>query len=568
MPDPFEFFEHPPDLTERRFHARKPVRAIAYIQLDESNGGIILNISESGFAVCAVASMMDDQLPHIRFQIPQSNAWIEASGNIVWRSGLNRLAGIQFSGLSEQARGQIREWCYAVSTPDNFLEASEEETAPTETPLEERVPGSAAMPILELSLPVVELPGIVPEPVPPILEPPASPVATFPASQPMNVESPESSALDDSSATASRSKRLEAVPEIAGEARAPTTRPSRASPRRERVISYPGGSDANIAAAGLPVGILAPREPRTAAIPRGTRYPGVLPRGLGGEPLTQAATPAWDRNRWILIGSLCAVLSAGAAWEARHGNVRPFFPGNKGAGSSDATNSIPGQSPSTPSGAVIVPNTKPAGAAPSAVTAQPQVSVGLPSATSGGSTSPQELSIPSPARNRAHEILGYVVLSPPVRRQSPPPVIGTSAESGTRVQNEPSAPYIGLPDGATFSAGISNNGAPLPAIIYSSSLGPAPPTINSQQARPGALIYHVAPTYPTSARTRHIEGTVTLLATISASGRVAHVQPLSGPPELLRAATEAVRRWRYTPARLDGQPVEIQLEISIEFRLP
>jgi protein TonB len=65
-----------------------------------------------------------------------------------------------------------------------------------------------------------------------------------------------------------------------------------------------------------------------------------------------------------------------------------------------------------------------------------------------------------------------------------------------------------------------------------------------------------------------IEGTVQLSATISKEGNISDVKVLSGDAQLSRAATDAVRQWKYKPYLLNGEPVEIQTQITINFKLP
>jgi protein TonB len=66
----------------------------------------------------------------------------------------------------------------------------------------------------------------------------------------------------------------------------------------------------------------------------------------------------------------------------------------------------------------------------------------------------------------------------------------------------------------------------------------------------------------------HIEGAVQLLATISKTGDISAVKVLSGEPQLARAAADAVKQWKYKPYLLNGSPVEIQTQVTINFKLP
>ena len=59
-----------------------------------------------------------------------------------------------------------------------------------------------------------------------------------------------------------------------------------------------------------------------------------------------------------------------------------------------------------------------------------------------------------------------------------------------------------------------------------------------------------------------------LMATINKEGAVTSVQVLSGDLMLAKSAVEAVRQWKYRPYLLNGEPVEIQTQITVNFRLP
>jgi len=81
------------------------------------------------------------------------------------------------------------------------------------------------------------------------------------------------------------------------------------------------------------------------------------------------------------------------------------------------------------------------------------------------------------------------------------------------------------------------------------------------------LIKRIAPNYPNLARQEHISGVVRLLATVGKDGRVKKTSVLSGPPLLRQAATEAVQHWLYSPALLDGEPVEVETQVDVSFTM-
>ena len=98
---------------------------------------------------------------------------------------------------------------------------------------------------------------------------------------------------------------------------------------------------------------------------------------------------------------------------------------------------------------------------------------------------------------------------------------------------------------------------------------PAPQSLRiSQGIAQGLLIKRVPPIYPAQAQQMRIQGAVDLAATISKEGSITNIKVLRGDPVLTSAAVKAVRQWKYKPYYLDGEPVEIQTQITINFKLP
>ena len=90
----------------------------------------------------------------------------------------------------------------------------------------------------------------------------------------------------------------------------------------------------------------------------------------------------------------------------------------------------------------------------------------------------------------------------------------------------------------------------------------------SQGVSQGLLYKKVAPAYPANALRLRVEGTVELLATISKSGDITQVKVVSGDNQLSKAAADAVKQWKYKPYLLNGEPVEIQTQVTVKFKLP
>jgi TonB family protein len=93
------------------------------------------------------------------------------------------------------------------------------------------------------------------------------------------------------------------------------------------------------------------------------------------------------------------------------------------------------------------------------------------------------------------------------------------------------------------------------------------PVTPSAPLTPARLVSPVQPIYPSLAKQAHIEGAVTIEAQIDAAGRVTGMKVLSGPQMLRDAATSAVAKWKFEPARLGDQPTPISVILSVHFTL-
>jgi protein TonB len=58
-----------------------------------------------------------------------------------------------------------------------------------------------------------------------------------------------------------------------------------------------------------------------------------------------------------------------------------------------------------------------------------------------------------------------------------------------------------------------------------------------------------------------------LCASISKEGRIENLTAVSGPPELIPSSIKAVKKWRYKPYLLNGEPVAIHTEIRVNYTL-
>jgi protein TonB len=79
--------------------------------------------------------------------------------------------------------------------------------------------------------------------------------------------------------------------------------------------------------------------------------------------------------------------------------------------------------------------------------------------------------------------------------------------------------------------------------------------------------YSINPKYPTLAREAQIHGTVDVDAIIDEKGNVVRARAVGGHPLLIAEALKAVLQWKYEPTSLNGQPVSVELQVHVNFRI-
>jgi periplasmic protein TonB len=131
--------------------------------------------------------------------------------------------------------------------------------------------------------------------------------------------------------------------------------------------------------------------------------------------------------------------------------------------------------------------------------------------------------------------------------------------------------------GAGVSGGVAGGipGGQLGGVLGGASSGPVrPAAIDSApnapirvggKVRPPRVLFAPQPVYPILARQARISGPVVIDAVIDIQGNVVEVQAVSGQPILAVAAMEALRRWKYEPTILGGEPVAVRLLVTITF---
>ena len=146
--------------------------------------------------------------------------------------------------------------------------------------------------------------------------------------------------------------------------------------------------------------------------------------------------------------------------------------------------------------------------------------------------------------------------------EAPPPVATTGGVAGGVPGGIPGGQLDGV------IGGIISSSSSLAAVPRLSQPAPAVQRVRvSQGVIKGLLSYRVEPAYPPLAKQARIQGVVVMTALIDKGGNVQNLQVVSGHPLLAPAAIEAVKQWRYKPFLLNGQPVEVETTVTVNFRV-
>jgi periplasmic protein TonB len=191
--------------------------------------------------------------------------------------------------------------------------------------------------------------------------------------------------------------------------------------------------------------------------------------------------------------------------------------------------------------------------------------------------------------------LRSLLLAPPPLPPTPPPPPREAANVVKFIPRQFDAGKLTAPQGVPQNITmIKEDDWPAPSAVSSVSavstdalvriLGPvpvaAPPpppsvkkSVQTPRVRIGGivqsakLIRQPKPVYPELAKRARIQGVVRLHALISRDGTIEGLKVVSGHPLLVPSALEAVKQWVYQPTLLDGEPVEVETDIDVNFTL-
>ena len=602
---------------DRRLHARQRIHSLSYVKIGEGNGGIVLNISEGGISVQAAGVLDDSEILPLWLEIPKLRERVEVKGEIAWLSPSRKEAGLRFVDLPESTLREIQKWMAREAAPEKF----EDETDPADG--QQKVPVPAVEPTETLAREPLaadaanEVDGGEGE-----AEPESAEELAKSEDEEQEVEKAEDPTLETET-------EIDEEPEIeeAAAAKAETDSPRRdelsveqsetdheteaAVEEEEEAVAAEEAEveetheteDDLIKAFGPPV-VPFERRPHTpfssmSAISGGTRaaqnlaiappVSHIFAEPPAPAPATSASAAQSGSNSirvqmqtgWFLAALvlLLALISFIAGMAVRRG----------------ALNGVMGEQEDS-----LAPKSAPAAGASTAPVSSP----------GGGSANadvtpahPMSIEIVDLANRRwvipASTGVNHAIAAGSPGSTNPPSNAAGDSETaptatGTSVQPQISSQASGQAPANASSAsgtGASGTGGPKPNLPLVLSLPETPISasgsvaISSQRSVPvppdgnqsgksarnlqvGQLVNLVEPVYPPEAVQQKIEGTVKLHAVIGTDGVIESLAQVSGPQILVNASMAAVRNWKYSPTRMNGQAIETQEDISFVFRLP
>jgi len=519
------------ELRERRGHPRQQIRPLSYIELGRANGGMLLNISEGGLAVTAAMILTEDDLPTIRIQFTGSQDEIEVSGQIAWISESKREAGIRFVNLTEAARKIIASRISPLESPSELQAQSAQ--VPDGPAVHREVPEK---PDLRILAPVHSPSGSLVREHRRVSAPPPLAVPGF---------------LGDNVApTPAASHALR--PKTSGK----TEFKRKSTPAIHPMISE-GGAERRrrLAVAVILSGVAA------VAIGWIARPPGVRKESIGfigqntkgtNEPIeANKALPARKTTDVPALRSENTGPQAhgfdqvpGNGSEGHLAPVRPQVRNVERPAATTAVESAVRRAEST------LPKSQPPAKPPerTAVAVPHPAMENVRSQVVEASPAQPTASTATPATNLSAKVPSGTAAAEVKEKESPPPPL-----------KQPAAPMA-----PTWSVAVSTD--PYPSIRIPEDISSQKPS-NGRSLQIGRAISRVEPVYPEDAKRQGIEGTVKLHVVVGGDGSVQSVELTSGPALLAKAATSAIREWRYGQTLLGGQPVETEQDVIVKFRL-
>jgi TonB family protein len=552
-----------PSQRDRRLQMRATLPSCAYTALDDINGGVVLNISETGMAVAATDPLsIAEYLPQIRFRLPNVEQRIKVSAQVVWLAESKKNVGIRFVDLATETRNQIANWIASEKPSQEFAGL-------TPLPVQSLFPATLESVSEEPKWTVVseQEQHAAPELMAHAASRPSEPVTPEirDASSPLFVEDLPLEADHDAFAP-----RFE--PRAEAESAEWPASPIENSPSRSFILELSGLRVAALiflfALITLAVGLTAGRSAL-----------GLLLRD------TKKSLPTSDHTSQALLNPPRERTSQPSTPPATDTSVTPTVnppapatpPKPESHSESPAAQSLSARSEDS------TPNAAPVGR--SSTTATPS----LPDSANTEASSNSDSSAGLTARNAPPAAdFQPAPSSRAVVPKSVAPANPAPASSAPRNVMPPARaiPHLSSPSTILFT-GPGDGSKPFRLILPERPIAASssfaitsqlsvlvPPERTRAPAREparlqaGELVSFVWPRYPRPGDRRRSSETVKVRTTIGEFGQVLDVKRVSGSFSLLPAAISAIRLWRYKPTLLNNRPVQAQQDVTIEFRPP
>jgi PilZ domain/Gram-negative bacterial TonB protein C-terminal len=609
MPGSQDYFGGITDARDRRSHSRQ-ITTLNYITLGESNGGILLNISEDGLAFTAAEPLVGEFVPRLRFQLEEKAEWIEASGRIVWLNDSKKGAGIQFLDISDADRGQIRRWIESknlseIQDAERTTRKIRRETEVTPFPapksntrniekqyeilephLQRMFPsenvlgGEAARPAQSHQVEAFnktqparadyfpsendvrrEVP-VAPDPQVEIhssshegrhTESQSESVAHVPAAQTRFAQAVQVETLAE---TVTHQKETESAPLE----RAPLIEHSESVPERRPDSTAHTNQF-------LPSGLTG----RSVRVPSFGYQSTSSPIYEKQDDWTNWVDPAASTHRsklgFVVMGVLLVVAAFAIGLAFGHGSLEGFI--------ENIREYVPDKYRQEPTA-----NISAAESAPPAPKVE-KTQTDTPAQADSDNSLNQASETPATASSQTPS-------SQPIASRidnKETPATAASSQTDTDSASETGKPAAGEGDSTPVLISVAGSGsgpfrltAPETAVSATSSVAVSsqatilvPRDVGvdaAQEAKRlqlGTLVFRVDPQYPKKIGRGEVE-IVKLLATVGENGQVTNVQQLSGSLPFATAAMSAIREWKYSPTLFDGRPVRTEEKITVAFR--
>ena len=542
---------------DRRLQMRATLASGAYTALDDVNGGVVLNISETGMAVAATDALsVAEYLPQVRFRLPNLEQRIKVSAQVVWQAESKKKVGIQFVDLSSEVRNQIANWIASEKPSPEFVSLT-------------AAPAQSLLPTPLESVPEEPNWSDVPEQdqhfAPELISRTASRPSELAtpeigdASSPLILEDFAIGMDRDDSAAGFGPKVRTGIAELSAN-RIENSR------LRQLVLELSGLQMAALifllAFITLAIGLTAGR----GAL-------GLLRRD------TEKSLTVTDHTSQALLNRL------------RERTSQPSTPPAPDAPASPAVNP-PASAPAAAESDSEGPDA-PSLSAPAEDSTPSVAPIGPPSATTTPSLPDSDNTETGSVRDRSTELSARNAPPPPDSQPAPRPraVVPKSAVPANPAARKvmPATrptPRLSLPSTILFTA-RSDGGKPFRLILPERPIAASssfaitsqlsvlvapdpgrPPAQEPARLQAGDLVSFVWPRYPRPGDRHGSSETVKVRTTIGEFGQVLDVKRVSGSFSLLPAAINAIRLWHFKPTLLNNRPVQAQQDVTIEFRSP